>query len=54
LIGQFDYYDGSQYKGSYQNDKRHGKGVMRHVNGDTYEGDWVNDNIEGKGLIYGE
>jgi hypothetical protein len=52
LLGQFDYYDGSQYKGDYHNDKRQGKGTMKFVNGDTYEGDWINDNIEGKGFYF--
>ena len=32
--------DGSEYTGTWLNDKRHGEGTMLWASGDKYEGSW--------------
>ncbi len=39
------YKDGSVYKGSIKNGKKHGKGLLIDPSGDIYEGEFSNDDI---------
>ena len=41
------YNDGSMYHGEWDEDKRHGQGILLNVNGDRYEGLWINDKKSG-------
>ncbi|CAF3322959.1 unnamed protein product [Rotaria socialis] len=44
--------DGSQYKGEWKNDKKHGKGIyIWKSTGDFYEGDFANDMRTGFGTL---
>ena len=53
-----EYNDGSKYEGEWNNDKRHGKGILTSTPSNNnqnlilirYEGDFVNDKKEGKGF----
>ena len=38
------------YEGSFVNDKKHGRGVIRYSNGDVYEGGWVANKREGPAI----
>lgn len=48
--GQFNWIDGSSYKGDFRKDQRHGKGFFRSKQG-SFKGDWRNDEIEGSGYL---
>lgn len=43
--------DGSIYNGFFQNDKRHGAGIMEYGNGANYIGEWSANNRHGKGRM---
>lgn len=40
------------YEGQFQNDKRHGFGILVRANGDRYEGNWADDMKEGPGVYH--
>jgi len=42
--------NGDVYEGEYQQDKRHGRGVLRFGNGKVYEGEWSNGKRHGRGV----
>lgn len=44
------YLNGRHYEGSWQNDKRHGRGFERFSNGNTYIGEYENGKVCGKGV----
>jgi len=51
-VGIFTYTDGQSYHGSWQNDKRHGQGVLKDRDGTIiYSGEWVNDARKTGGLL---
>lgn len=43
---------GEQYKGSWKNNKRHGKGALVYKNGTKYEGDWEEGMRHGMGSMW--
>ena len=43
---------GERYKGSWKNNKRHGKGVFFYKSGNRYEGEWKDDKRHGLGTLY--
>lgn len=43
-------YKDSVYFGDFENDKRHGLGIMIYENGRVYEGEWENNLKNGKGF----
>ena len=43
---------GERYKGSWKNNKRHGKGIFFYKNGNRYEGEWKDDKRDGLGTLY--
>jgi hypothetical protein len=45
------YFDGSQYKGFWHNNKRHGDGKMTYILGNEYVGTWNNDKKHGIGQM---
>ncbi|MBR2406471.1 MAG: hypothetical protein IKB04_09630 [Clostridia bacterium] len=49
-VGTMTYKDGSVYRGSWRDGKRHGHGEYRWSNR-TYVGDWCDDMIEGRGRL---
>lgn len=50
-IGRQEYPGTGNYYGYWQNDQRHGEGVMKydHTTGDVYSGNWANGQKDGKG-----
>ena len=40
------------YRGTFENGKKHGKGIMIWFNYDVYEGEFKDDKMEGKGILY--
>lgn len=51
LEGTIVKRDNWTHIGTYNNEKREGKGNMIYPNGDIYEGIWENDKAEGKGIL---
>ena len=49
--GSWTYEDGSRYEGEWQNNMRHGKGILTWPDGARYEGEWRNDLAHGKGAF---
>ena len=47
--GEMLYEDGRFYKGEFQNDKKHGKGILFLPNGRKIEGTWILGKQEGQG-----
>lgn len=47
--GIYRTFDGTEYKGSWQNDGMHGLGKKVFANGDVYDGLWKNGQISGMG-----
>ena len=43
---------GEHYEGSYNDGRRHGRGVLTFSNGDRYEGGFVDGDMRGKGVMY--
>jgi hypothetical protein len=41
-----------EYRGDWEDDKKHGQGVMIFTNGDRYEGRWVKGNMEAEEATY--
>ena len=50
-IGEMQYYDGSNYIGEWNQDKRHGHGTYISNAKDKYIGQWYDDKKQGKGKI---
>ena len=48
--GRFQYADGSDYTGSWKDDKMHGKGMYKFSSGDEYEGSFTNGLFSGFGV----
>jgi hypothetical protein len=46
------YPDGSIYTGDFQDDRRHGKGVLSGNGGVSYVGEFVRDAFEGAGILW--
>lgn len=61
ILGVFTYSNGDNFKGTWEDDKRTGKGgfpsdsvgVYTYANGDTYVGDWKDDKKNGQGRSSG-
>ena len=56
LVGMLFFYMGGKnfrgiYEGNWENDQRHGSGVMHYEDGDLYEGEWIEDKREGYGVM---
>ncbi len=47
----YTYPNGTQYKGEWKDDKRHGYGVWLRPDGMKYEGEWENDKPGGQGTL---
>jgi len=45
--GEKTWRDGSKYKGSFKNNKRHGKGILTSADGSTYKGYFKNNQKDG-------
>ena len=45
------YPDGSKYEGEWQNNKRHGQGILTRPDGMRYEGEWADGKPHGKGTL---
>lgn len=43
--------DGTIFNGSYENDKKHGKGELIYPSGQKINANWENDSINGPGTI---
>lgn len=43
--------DGTEYRGEWLNDQRHGQGNSVYPNGDRYEGGWVEGKRRGLGTV---
>jgi uncharacterized membrane protein len=50
--GTFTWADGSNYQGSYVNEKRNGRGILNYADGSRYEGYWKDDEEHGEGKMY--
>jgi len=46
------YADGDIYEGAWQNDLKHGYGILEKKTGDKYYGYWINGFKEGQGYYY--
>ena len=46
------YSDGSKYKGTIDQNKRSGKGILFHDLNTIYDGEWLNDLFHGHGVLY--
>ena len=42
-FGEIEYEDRRHYKGNFENDKKHGEGVLTEPNGNRFEGVFLND-----------
>lgn len=51
-VTDFGFVNGSSYKGSWENNKKHGFGVETCSDGTKYEGEWVHDTREGRGTLW--
>lgn len=49
----FKWYDGSQYKGEYHDNLKHGMGEYKYPDGKVYEGSWEDGKRHGKGILKG-
>ncbi len=53
--GEYQYPNGTLYKGDFLHGKPHGKGIMYFANGNKYLGDWQEEERQGQGrLIFAE
>jgi hypothetical protein len=50
-LEEISFNDGSKYKGTWKNGKRHGKGEFKTSDGCFYCGDWIENVIEGEGIF---
>ncbi|MCX7678954.1 MAG: hypothetical protein N2316_07020 [Spirochaetes bacterium] len=50
--GEYQYADGSVYRGEFVAGKRHGKGVMQYPDGSQFSGLWECDKKNGVGISY--
>lgn len=48
----FPFISGSQYKGEWLNDKKHGFGIQINPDNTKYEGDWEDDTYTGRGTLW--
>lgn len=48
--GSYQWADGSQYEGEWDENKISGKGTYSWIDGRKYNGDWLNNNMHGKGV----
>jgi len=51
LAGTIIYKDGSEFRGSFVDDREEGEGVLTYPSGDTYEGTWRAGIQQGRGKI---
>ena len=51
-VTEFGFVNGSSYKGSWENNKKHGFGVETTSDGHKYEGEWSYDAREGRGTLW--
>ena len=53
--GTFYYKDGTYYKGTWKDNKMHGKGCLYYANNVlAYEGGWYMHSLHGSGKIYND
>lgn len=50
--GTYVAYDGSRYRGNFQEGLFHGQGICHFDNGDKYEGQWFKGLFHGKGTMH--
>jgi len=53
-MGTFKSREGTEHKGEWYNDIRHGVGHMRYASGNEIKGTWENDRLNGEGEIINE
>ena len=51
MVWSHDKSDKVRYEGYYQNDVRHGHGVMEYRDGSRYVGEWANNQRNGEGVM---
>lgn len=42
--------DGKKYRGEYENDKKHGKGMIIYPDGSKFEGNFMRGQLHGEGI----
>lgn len=47
----YRYKDGGVYEGEWQDNKKHGRGLLKYANGSVYEGEFKNGVADGKGTM---
>ena len=52
MAGQFSHVPGGKYKGSWENNKKHGFGTQTYTSGSVYSGEWSGGLRHGKGTYY--
>ena len=49
--GEIIYANKDKYEGTFQNGKKHGKGIYHYTTGGKYKGEWAHDKKQGYGVI---
>jgi hypothetical protein len=50
--GEFNWNDGSSYRGEYLHGRKHGNGIFTFGSKKYYQGEWVNGKQNGRGILF--